>query len=185
MTENKRLYHVSEEEGIQIFKPKPSPSFFEDITGDVVFAISETLLHNYLLPRDCPRVTFYAGKNTSQIDKELFFGRTTADFIIAVESGWWRTIQQTKLYCYEFPSQSFRLLDECAGYYISDVPVQPISVDAIDNIPEELLKRNIELRIIPNLWKLADAVVISTLSFSLIRMRNAALRHDFNVKKTL
>ena len=51
-----RLFHISEEGGIDQFDPRPSPSFFAEIKGDVVFAISGKLLHNYLLPRDCPRV---------------------------------------------------------------------------------------------------------------------------------
>jgi Family of unknown function (DUF6886) len=32
------------------------------------------------------------------------------------------------------------------------------------------------LRVMPTLWPLRDAVVASTLQFSIIRMRNAALR---------
>ena len=38
------------------------------------------------------------------------------------------------------------------------------------------MKRDVELRFVPNLWPLRDAVVASTLQFSLIRMRNALSR---------
>ena len=173
-----QLYHISEEANIQIFKPRPSPSYFENINDDVVFAVSDKLLHNYLFPRDCPRVTFYAGPNTTETDKEKFLGQTSAQFVIAIESKWLPTLQQTKLYCYEFPKECFLLLDECAGYYISYMTVTPNSVYTIVNALEELFKRNIELRILPNLWKLADAVVTSTLSFSLIRIKNAKGREQ-------
>jgi hypothetical protein len=67
-----RLFHISEEPNIALFEPRPSPSFFESITGDVVFAISDELLHNYLLPRDCPRVTWYPSDTTTETDKERF-----------------------------------------------------------------------------------------------------------------
>jgi len=171
-----RLFHVSEEPGISIFYPRPSPSEFNQITGDVVFAISEKLLHNYLLPRDCPRVCFYKHGGTAAKDIENFFSYTSADFVIAIENAWLQKIMQTTLYCYALPAETFTLLDECAGYYVSYKPVIPHHVKTITNILDELLQRNIELRFVPSLWPLADAVAGSTLSFSLIRMKYATPR---------
>ncbi|WCT11610.1 DUF6886 family protein [Mucilaginibacter jinjuensis] len=168
------LFHISEEGNIQRFIPKPSPSHYDQITRDVVFAITGELLHNYLLPRDCPRVTFYAGKNTSSADKERFLSSSDANYIIAVEQKWLPAIQHIKLYCYEFPAETFSLLDECAGYYVSYQQVIPTTVKLIDNTLDELFKRNIELRLLPNLHHLANEVAKSTLNFSIIRLRNAA-----------
>jgi hypothetical protein len=169
-----RLFHVSEEAGIQIFEPRPSPSFFKAITNDVVFAIDGKLLHNYLLPRDCPRVTYYATPATTDADKEKFIGVSNAAHIITIESGWYQRLKATTLYCYEFPAQGFIIIDECAGYYVSYSPVVPISVTPVTDIIAELLSRNIELRFTHSLMQLADAVSKSTLNFSNIRMRNAA-----------
>ena len=168
-----RLFHISEQQGIELFEPRPSPSAFEQITGDVVFAISDRLLHNYLLPRECPRVTYYASSDTSAADKAKFRGSSNAAYIITVESAWYQRIADTTLYCYEFPTDNFTLLDECAGYYVSYFPLKPISEQVISNPIAEILKRNIELRFTPNLKSLAAAVAKSTLNFSLIRMRNA------------
>ena len=167
------LFHISEEPGIKIFEPRPSPSYFESITGDVVYAISGSLLHNYLLPRDCPRITYYSVETTTDVDKEIFFGASAAGNIIIVESGWYHRIMSTVLYCYEFSSKNFTLLDECAGYYISYQIETPIKISPVNDIVAELLSRNIELRFTPSLIKLADAVVKSSLNFSIIRMRNA------------
>lgn len=168
------LFHISEEGNIQKFIPKPSPSHYDQISGDVVFAITGELLHNYLLPRDCPRVTFYAGANTSPADKERFSGLSDAKYVIAVEQKWLPAIQHSKLYCYEFPADTFSLLDACAGYYVSYQQVNPIAVKLIDNALDELFKRNIELRLLPNLHHLANEVAKSSLNFSIIRLRNAA-----------
>ena len=168
-----RLFHISEQPGISIFTPRPSPSHFENITGDVVFAISDQLLHNYLLPRDCPRVTFYAGADTTDTDKQKFTGNATANHVVAVESGWYQQIKETTLYCYEFLPDDFMLIDECAGYYISYKPVVPITVTVIDDIMAALLSRDVELRFMPLLTDIAHAVRYSSLQFSLIRMRNA------------
>jgi hypothetical protein len=168
-----RLFHISEQPGINVFTPRPSPSHFDNINSDVVFAISDQLLHNYLLPRDCPRVTFYAGTNTTDADKQKFMGNITASHIVAVESGWYQQIKETTLYCYEFSPDDFILIDECAGYYVSYKPVVPIAVTVIDDIMAALLNRDIELRFMPSLTEIADAVRDSSLQFSLIRMRNA------------
>ncbi len=168
-----RLFHISEEPGINIFEPRPLPSHFDNINGDVVFAISDRLLHNYLLPRDCPRVTYYATEKTTDADRDRFIGNSAAGNIVIVESAWYRRIKETVLYNYEFPQDNFMLVDECAGYYVSYKPVIPLSVTPVNDIMAELLSRNIELRFTPSLIKLADAVSKSSLNFSIIRMRNA------------
>jgi len=170
-----RLFHISEQAGLNLFKPRPSPSHFENIAGDVVFAISNELLHNYLLPRDCPRITYYATEKTTERDKEKFFGKSIADYIVIVESGWYKRIAEAVLYCYEFSADNFLLIDACAGYYVSYKAEIPIGEIQVNNIMAELLKNNIELRFTPSLIELAGAVAVSSLNFSLIRMRNARL----------
>jgi hypothetical protein len=46
------LFHISEEPGIELFEPRVSEG-----RGPVVWAIDADRLRNYLLPRECPRVT--------------------------------------------------------------------------------------------------------------------------------
>lgn len=168
-----RLFHISEEPGITVFEPRPSPSSIENVKSDVVFAISDKLLHNYLLPRDCPRVTFYSKHDTTHQDKVKYFGESAADFVVVVEHKWIPAIKNTMLYCYEFPVGTFVLLDESAGYHISYESVVPLSVHPIHNVFEEFHIRNVEVRMMENLWNLAQDVSKSTLEYSLIRMRNA------------
>jgi hypothetical protein len=166
------LYHISEDPKIKIFEPLAAP-FHTSLAGqNVVWAINERMLHNYLLPRNCPRVTFYTGPATSERDRKKFFGTSSAEFIISVESGWLSPIQRATLYCYEFSPAGFTLFDECAGYYISREPVIPLSAKPIYNLVEEMLKRNVELRFMPSIAELGEEVKKSTLNFSLIRMKN-------------
>lgn len=167
------LYHISESARISRFVPRPSPSPLENLTEDVVFAISEKLLHNYLLPRDCPRVCFYANPQSSAGDREKFMGLGPAPFVVAVENNWLKTIERTTLYKYEMPTENFELIDECAQYYISRQSVEPLSIKPVYNILEEMLSRNIELRFMPSIQTLAQTVKSSSLSYSLIRMRNS------------
>jgi hypothetical protein len=139
-----------------------------------VWAIDAGHLRNYLVPRECPRVTYYAGRETTLADVERFLGSSPA--VVAVESGWLERLRSCRLYCYHMPPETFECIDECAGYFVSREPVVPDRVEAIDDPIAELLKRGIELRFVPSLWLLRDAVVASTLRFSLIRMRNALPR---------
>lgn len=161
------LYHVSETEGIELFEPRLA----EAENAAFVWAIHERRLHNYLLPRDCPRVTYCAKGDTTPADVEQFLGASPA--VIAVESRWLQRVQSARLYCYQLPAESFRMLDDGAGYYVSDQSVPPISVQCIENPMLALLGRGVELRFIRDLVVFGERVVASTLQFSLIRMRNA------------
>ena len=49
-------------------------------------------------------------------------------------------------------------------------------MDVVENPVSELLTRGVDLRVLSNLWSLRDAVVASSLQFSIIRMRNAQPR---------
>jgi hypothetical protein len=164
------LFHVSEESGIARFEPRAS----EYTAGLVVWAIEEPRLCNYLVPRECPRVTYYAGVGATAADVERFLGPSPA--VVAIESGWLERVRSTRLYCYHMPAETFERLDACAGYFVSRAPVVPSGIEAFDDAVGEMLRRGVELRIVPSLWPLRDAVVASSLQFSLIRMRNAAPR---------
>lgn len=113
------LFHISEESGIERFEPRPSKYANEP----VVWAIDAARLHNYLVPRDCPRVTYYAGRQTTSADIERFLGSSRA--VVAVECGWLERLRSGRLYCYHLPPERFECIDECAGYYVSRVPVVP------------------------------------------------------------
>ncbi len=161
------LFHVSETRGIEQFEPRPS----EGSTAPVVWAIDADHLRNYLVPRECPRVTFYAGRETTNADVQRFLGSSTA--VVAIERAWLERLRSARLYCYRLPPETFECLDECAGYFVSRVAVVPAGVEVFDDLLAELSRRGVELRILPSLWSLRDAVVASSLQFSIIRMRNA------------
>ena len=162
------LFHVSEQPGIKLFEPRPS----QYVQEPVVWAIDADHLRNYLLPRECPRVTFYAGTKTTSADVERFLGSSPA--VVAVESGWLERVRSCRLYCYHFQPETFDCIDECAGYFVRRKSVVPTSVETFDDPIAELLRRGVELRFLPSLWSLRDAIVSSTLQFSLIRMQNAS-----------
>lgn len=168
------LFHVSEEPGIERFEPRAQ----DEGSESVVWAIDADRLRNYLLPRDCPRVTYYAGPQTTASDVQRFLGSSSA--VVALEGAWLERVWSCRLYCYHLPEETFECIDECAGYFVSRVAVAPTRVEVFDDVLGELVKRSVEVRFVPNLWPLRDAVVASTLEFSVIRMRNALPRQTIS-----
>jgi hypothetical protein len=163
-----RLYHVSETPGLTRFEPRA------DARGRLlVWAIGESRLHNYLLPRDCPRVTYYATPTTTAADRAEFFSAAAAESVVAVEKRWLPALQSTPLHVYEFVPQPFVLEDAIAAYYVCPDAVAPIGHYEVPSPLAELLRRPIELRLVSSLFALRDRVVASTLGFSIIRLRNA------------
>lgn len=165
------LLHVSEEAGIERFEPRA----YETSNVPVVWAIDAARLQNYLVPRDCPRVTYYAGSTTTAADVQRFLGASPS--VVAIETCWFERLQSARLYCYHFAPRDFECVDEWAGYFVSKVAVRPQRIEVLADPIRELLQRA-ELRIVPTLWPLRDAVVASSLRFSIIRMRNAQPRTD-------
>jgi len=171
-----RLFHISEDPNVKIFEPRPSYRKDIDEKLKMVWSVSEDRMINYLFPRNCPRVTFYAMANSSAEDIKALMGYSSAKSVAAIESRWLSEMQNTTIYIYEFNPENFVIQDETAGYYISSQPEIPISVTTVTNVLNELLKHNVEVRIMPSLWDLRDAVVNSSLGYSAIRMGFASPR---------
>jgi len=164
------LFHVSQDAGIDRFVPRLVETFPEP----VVWAIDREHLRNYLLPRDCPRVTYYRIATSTEEDVAKYLGDSSA--VVAIESGWLPRIRRCTLYCYAMPPATFECIDEGAGYFVSRQPVMPDSVETIQDPTRAVVATGAALRTVDDLWPLHDAVAKSSLQFSMIRMRNAKPR---------
>ena len=164
------LYHLSDDPGIARFDPRPSAYTAQP----VVWAIAPERVVNYLTPRDCPRVCFRSGPESSAADVERYLGGDTA--VVAIESAWLERLRTGKLHRYVLPHDGFTLADESAGYWVSHGPVTPLGVDVLDDLPAAIANEGAALRVVPSLWDLHDAVRTSSLVYSMIRMRNAVGR---------
>jgi hypothetical protein len=167
------LWHVSENPKIGLFEPRFPPSPNTGVDYPVVWAVDDFHLVNYLLPRECPRVTYYATPSSSEAECAVLFTQENVSQVVAIEETWRERAQHTPLWLYEFPEEDFYCVDKTAGYYVSRFPVKSIARHYVANGLDELLRRPIELRVVSNLWPLVNAVVDSSLAFSCIRMRNA------------
>ena len=170
------LFHVSEDSCIAEFRPRPPPSTDSGVKENVVWAIDHAHLPNYLTPRDCPRVTYGRGPQTTDEDAERFLSGTTGR-IVTIEHGWFVPLISTPIYIYVFASgTSWRALPNGSGYFVSEETVRPIDQIRVDRPLQAILAQGSELRVRTNLWNLIDLVVQSSLEFSIIRKRNAQPR---------
>ena len=118
------LYHVSEQ-----------PDIVDSRHGRRVLAGRGGLgrehqkIRDYVVPRDCPRVTYYADAQTLPEDSARFLGTSVA--VIAIEASSSNRIRTYTLYSYHLPPETFECIDECAGYFVSREPVQPLRVEII------------------------------------------------------
>ncbi len=172
----KKLYHASHDGSIERFEPRPSPSPDAGVTENAVWAIDDEHLVNYLLPRDCPRVTYYPLPGSKAEDAERLIGPSGSKHVVAIETGWLERAMRESLWLYEFDPGAFIEVDAGAGYHISRQAQIPVSKKKIEDPLLELTSRGAELRVLPSLWPLRDAVLEASLQFSFIRMRNAKSR---------
>jgi hypothetical protein len=82
------------------------------------------------------------------------------------------------LHNYPLPGARFTTLLSGADYYVCREAVEPLGVTCYEDLLGELVRRGVEVRITPSLWKLHHAVVQSSLAFSGIRLRNAMVREE-------
>lgn len=171
-----RLFHVSEEGNIEKFVPRIPYRQDMDKSKGLVWALTEPPVPYWLTPRDCPRVGYRIIETSTQQDIDRFFS-SSATHCLAIEHGWFRRMAETTLYLYEFDIKNF-YYDDTAQFYVSDQTEIPIDVTEYGDLFEEAFRRNTEIRLVNNLWKLADAVKQSSLHYSLCRMGNALPRGE-------
>ena len=173
------LFHFSEDPTIARFEPRSLPPR-NDLysaprpTEPLVWAIDEAHAPLYFFPRDCPRVAFWAGPDTTPDDRARFLGHTAAARVIAIEGGWLERVRHAHLYVYHLPSAGFVPHDEDAGYWVAREAVTPLAVEPAGDLLARLVDAAVELRITPSLWPLRHALVASSLHFSMIRLSKAA-----------
>jgi hypothetical protein len=168
-----KLYHFSEDGGITSFSPHV-PEHRDDVDA-FVWAIDEEHAPIYYLPRDCPRACFWPDANTTDKDRERWFGGIEARMVIAVESAWLERIRSASLYRYEMPAETFalHLNDTSAGHWVSRETVEPLGVGPVGDLLAALAAADVELRVTPRLMQLWRRVTESTLAWSGTRLRNA------------
>ena len=172
-----RLFHFSEDPGIERFVPRPVrvPSARAEgggwLNGPLVWAIDEWHSPMYLFPRDCPRILLWPVAGTTPDDRARWLGSTDARIVAHVERRWWGRLRSAAIHRYELPVATFESLDD-AGMHVSRGEVTPLAVETIADLPGALAGAGVELRVLADLTPLRGAWATS-LHASGIRLRNA------------
>ena len=172
-----KLFHFSDDPDIAVFHPRSlrvsvdrGPDR-EWLNGPLVWASDEFHSLLYLFPRECPRIVIWPTKDTSQMDREEWFGGSTRRAIAYVENHWLDRIRTAIVYRYLMPPDTFEDIDD-VGMWVSRSRVVPLGFDKLVDLSTELNVENVELRSLPRLTPL-KAVWETTLHASGIRTRNA------------
>ena len=165
------LYHFSEDPTIEIFTPRP-PRAHPDVEP-MVWAIDAWHSPLYFVPSECPRVCFWPLPTTTDEDRRRFWTDDRTRMVIAIEHAWLPRLLTVALYRYSLPTETF---EDCRdhGVFVSRSAVVPLSVGAIGNPLRAMAEASVELRVTPSLVALGEALIGTSLHWSLIRMRNAA-----------
>lgn len=150
------LWHVGENPSIKRFQPHVSAT--ASSPEHRVWAIDTRHLPLYWFPHECPRGTFWAKPETTDLDAELLGGSARVHI---VEPGWVEPMRTTRVYAYRLPEASFAEDLDVGGYWLSRETVARHAAAGI------------ELRAVDDLWPTWNRVVASTLEFSGIRLHNA------------
>lgn len=89
-------------------------------------------------------------------------------------------MRNTTLYLYEFAPGDFELQDSVAGYYVAKTKQKPIQKIVLCDLLGELAGRGVEIRVVDNLWAMAERVMASSLDWSLCKMDFALPRPKEN-----
>ena len=165
-----RLFHVSEDAGIARFEPRPNYR----LAGEMVWAVDEAHLVNFLTPRDCPRITF--GRRSDTTDADAARLQLAARRVVAFEAAWLERLRACVLTIYELPPGTFEPEDRAAGYWISAQAVTPLLSWTESDLLGALVRAGAEVRIVQDFWPLRDAVANSSAEFSIIHQDRAQPR---------
>jgi hypothetical protein len=165
------LFHVSDAGPLPVLRPRPSPPGTPHAGRLLVWAVDEEHLVNYLLPRDCPRVTWATPDGGDPL-----LGSPAAR-VVVVEHAWSSRLAGAGLTVHRLDPAGFTPLDPGAGYWVSEDDTAVLEVTHVADCFEAIAATGAELRLTPNLWPYVDAVVAAGIEFSVIRKRNALPRN--------
>lgn len=164
------VYHFSEDSTLRRFAPHVPPS--NPSHPPAVWAIDEEHAPLYWFPRSVPRISVWAYDDGQQARLTERFA-TESHRIVAAEQRCLDAIRAARIYRYTFDASQFAPWQEADGQYVASDVVYPEEIDVIDDVIGAHGDAGVELRLTPFLGALMDAILVSGLPFSFVRIRDA------------
>lgn len=170
------VLHFSEDPTIARFAPHVAATAQQPEA--YVWAVGADRCPDYWFPRQCPRAMAWIVPTTTDADRERIIGAGSGVRVHAIEYSWLPAIQSVRLYAYRLPAAPFRAIGSPESHaMVATEPVTPLGPpEPVGDLLSLHEQAGIQLRVLDNLWPFWDCVIISTLGFSGIRLRNAKPR---------
>jgi hypothetical protein len=112
--------------------------------------------------------------STSDDDRQRILGPGGGDRVHAIEYGWLDAMRTVRLWAYRLPAASFQPFGDPPHAMVATEPVEPLGPpEPVGDLFALHAEAGIQLRVLTNLWPFWEQVVVSSLGFSGIRLRNA------------
>jgi hypothetical protein len=168
-----QVLHFSEDPTITRFIPHVAPTSIQP--DAYVWAVDADQAPSYWFPRQCPRAMAWSVATTTAADRDRIIGPGCGERVHAIEYGWLDAIRRVRLYAYRLPAAVFRPIGEPVPHaMVATEQVEPLGpAEPVGDLLRLHEEAGIQLRLLDNLWRFWDAVIVSTMQFSGIRLRNA------------
>ncbi|TDD75027.1 DUF6886 family protein [Actinomadura rubrisoli] len=170
------VLHFSEDPTIIRFIPHVAASAQQP--EPFVWAVDATRAPDYWFPRNCPRAMAWATPETSESDRNRILGPGGGNRVHAIEYDWGDAFPNVELFAYRLPAAAFTPFGEpTPSAVVATEPVTPLGPpERVGGLLGLHQAAGIQLRVLDDLWEFWDAVTVSTLGWSGIRLRNAKAR---------
>ncbi|WP_213453355.1 DUF6886 family protein [Rhizomonospora bruguierae] len=171
-----QVLHFSEDPAITRFVPHVAATARQ--SEAYVWAVDHTRAPDYWFPRECPRAMAWATGTSSAADQARIIGPGGGTRVHAIEYKWLAAMRTVRLFAYRLPADRFTPIGSPVPHaVVATEPVEPLGPpERVGDLFALHEQAGIQLRVLPTLWPLWDAVVRSTLGFSGIRLANATPR---------
>lgn len=174
-----RVYHFSDEGGIEVFVPR-APLAHPD-AGAFVYAIDEWHSPFYFFPRECPRIGIWPVEGTLATDLRWFEAETDKRLLLMIDRGWEELWRGCRLFRYSFDQKGFLDTGD-HGCWVSPETQVPLGIEELWNLPQLCDEAGVEVRVVEDLvgfgveWaevlRGGSACFRGSLHVSMTRMRN-------------
>jgi hypothetical protein len=163
------VLHFSEDPTIEVFRPHVAQT--AQRATPYVWAVGHDRAPDYWFPRQCPRAMAWVGPSTTPHDRDRIIGAGSGTRVHAIEYGWLDAMRSVELYAYRLPADVFTTYDAAV---VATTEVRPLGPpERVGDLFDLHAEAGIQLRVLPRLHDFWSAVIISSLEFSGIRLRNA------------
>jgi len=166
--------HFSEDPRITRFVPHIAATSRDETP--YVWAVDAARAPDYWFPRQCPRGLAWVEPTTTEADRLAVLG-PGAERVHLIEYSWLPRLQTARLFAYRFDAADFRPYGEDPTSHAHVAARAVIPLGPPEPVPDLLTlheEAGIELRLARSLRPWWRAVIVSTVGFSGIRLRNAA-----------